>query len=335
MKNLTLILILCVLSLSHLTGCSQDRQSDPKNDTSENKMTGGADGSGGNTGLSTLYQVSSAHKSASSKMEFALARMNKVLEHEKFSEDNSIWTQSRIDLLKEMMKGNSKLQKSALDLWKEGEISWKLKNDSACESTDGKHVDGAAQVPHSICISLYRLKRFPFEQLELRFIQLYSHELAHLYFGSDEAIPHELEEFFTENSQLIFPDVLLVHEVYEALAYLQEYVEGFEARTLGYDQTDRIYHLDPKEVNPKIKVLEILQKKVFFPPQFQDQLNPAISYVKKMLNRRVPEDQIADIFTLDIPDEEKVHFSVGQKFWMEFYGDILNPMNNNTNTIEN
>lgn len=217
-----------ILSLSVIcAGCVKHETYAPHPKPAETIVVandGGVDGSGGITGLSTISQVRASHETTKTVMLHALRRVKMVLESDGNNEDKR-WSTLRIKLLREMFSGNELLTTGVLELFESSRINWSFKEDAACDSEHGP-ADGAAKPPAQLCISLYRLSRFSYRDLSVRLIQLYAHELAHLYFGKTEEKPTEVAAFFTEIYDLVFPETIKIRAAFKTFQEMAQPPKG-------------------------------------------------------------------------------------------------------------
>lgn len=329
MGRFMLRFLMIVLILDGVIACSGRSASPSGSPTHSNpQASGGVDGSGGFTGKSTVDQVSEAHGKALAKMAETLRRVESIIKFGKMDPADKRWTQHRVELLTAMIQGNQKMNQPVRELLSSGQIEWNLRKNAPCDATDSRHTDGAAKEPRAICISLYTLTRFAYTDLQPKLIQLYGHELAHLYFGSDEDMAVEVDSFFSEISDIAFPDAGKIKKTLEEMnmTAIPEWPEENINRPDSGCSTPVIY----LNYGYIIEFRDFFKKPdptVYFSPELKEIFQPARTYMDNMQtdndqSKKCGDDPRKFFFYDQVPDAI-ASFKGAVAYWSEFYSDIL------------
>lgn len=281
--------VLLGFGLNAFVGCSPSRQTGAP-PAPVAKVDGGSDGSGGVTGVSTQDQVRAKFELAKSSVKIGFNRFAKLLRGSQRSNDPRL-TEERKRILALMLAGTPLEPLPIADLLAQNLVSWDLRTDGSCHATDGRHADGAARPPRTVCISLYRLTRFPFLALEPMNVQLIAHEAAHLYVGDDEAAAIAIDSLFSESPDIVAADMDRVREIDEITDFIQArvaermtafatppshpYNQGFPDCgniMLPYNQSNFFSFLDI--------VFKKSRERVFYPSEFLAGAEAVQAYIK-------------------------------------------------------
>lgn len=329
MKQPRLFFIFIVILMTFL-GCT--RQESRPNSSSVSAQpapqhNGGVDGSGGETGLSTIEQVRLAHERAKPVILQALIRLKRIVETSEAKELDSRWSSERLRLLNGILSGTELVKTSALDLFQSNGIDWTTREDNPCDSTHGPS-DGAAKSPNSICVSFKRLTRFSYRDLDVRLIQLYAHELGHLYFGEAEELAVELAALFTEIPELVFPNTGRIRDRYERLAEMVAEVEGLSKPSDSPCLTQMLEHYSETSWLP---LLQKLDPEIYYSAEFLRHMQPMAEYMSHVI--KVPADKRSESCKADPAtyyaytkrDNMLKEAKIALNTFAEFYVDVLGP----------
>ncbi len=191
-----LLPILISLILGFTIGCGEGPHSTDATQVAGAKSgaQGGADGSGGVTGISSPEQVEKALDYTKTLFLRSLKRLSKVVDGNNKNIQDRRFLPARMKLIQGLLHGTELEPQSAIELLEKNLIQWNLNTSGPCDAVNDEHADGAAQ-PRKICISVKRLTRFAFKELKSNLLHLVAHEFGHLYFGKDEIAPMTLKLF--------------------------------------------------------------------------------------------------------------------------------------------